>query len=179
MTSNADSIIDEGARQNMTRLLVFGNSGSGKSAFAKNLQSSKEIAHLDLDTLAWLPDPPPRRKPIKESLVAISDFITANSSWVIEGCYSDLLELVADEANEIVFLNLAVEDCVANALKRPFEPHKFSSAEAQEGNQVLLLQWIRDYSNREDECSYKAHREFFEKFSGKKSEYNSNHDGGE
>lgn len=94
---------------------------------------------------------------------------------MIEGCYTDLLELLTDEADEILFLNLPVDECIANALIRPFEAHKFSSAEAQDRNQTLLLQWIRDYTDREDECSYNAHREFFDKFNGKKTEANSKH----
>jgi len=127
-----------------------------------------------LDTLAWLPVTPPQRRPIEESLAAISDFIDVNESWVIEGCYTDLLELLANEADEFIFLNLKMDNCIANALVRPFEAHKFSSAEAQEQNQTLLLQWIREYKSREDECSYSAHRKFFDKFNGKKTENTTN-----
>lgn len=39
----------------MRRILIFGNSGSGKSTLAKKLCSSENLAHLDLDTLAWEP----------------------------------------------------------------------------------------------------------------------------
>ena len=156
----------------MTKVLVFGNSGSGKTTLAKNRVSAGEIAHLDLDTLAWLPSLPPRRRPIAESQATIVDFIEANESWVIEGCYTDLLELLTDEADEVVFLNLPINECIANALARPFEAHKFSSPEAQNRNQTPLLEWIRDYNNRDDECSYCAHREFFDKFKGTKREIN-------
>jgi adenylate kinase family enzyme len=156
----------------MTKVLIFGNSGSGKTTLAKNLAICGEIAHLELDTLAWLPTSPPLRRPIEESEATIAGFIKANKSWVVEGCYTDLLELLADAADEAVFLNLSIDQCIANALVRPFEAHKFSSPAAQELNQAPLIQWIKEYNDRNDECSYSAHREFFNKFTGSKKEIN-------
>ena len=39
------------------KLVIFGNSASGKSSLAKKLAEQAQLAHLDLDTLAWLPNP--------------------------------------------------------------------------------------------------------------------------
>lgn len=39
----------------MSNILIVGNSGSGKSTLATRLERELGIAHLDLDTLAWLP----------------------------------------------------------------------------------------------------------------------------
>jgi adenylate kinase family enzyme len=176
MATDPDAVFEDGwSSKNMAKILVFGNSGSGKTTFAKNLLSDGGTTHLELDTLAWLPVSPPRRRPIEESQATIKAFTETNESWVIEGCYTDLLELLIDEADEILFLNLPEDECIANALIRPFEAHKFSSAEAQERNQALLLQWIQDYKAREDDCSYNAHRELFDKFNGKKTEATSKH----
>ena len=49
------------------RILLFGNSGSGKSSLARRLCGAKGLAHLDLDTLAWEPTTPPTRRPLEES----------------------------------------------------------------------------------------------------------------
>lgn len=106
------------------RNLIFGNSGAGKSTLAKAIAREAGLAHLDLDTLAWEPVMPPQRKSLAESARLIKDFTTANESWVIEGCYADLLELLAEVADKIIFMNLAVELCQANARARPWEPHK-------------------------------------------------------
>ncbi len=35
------------------KVLVFGNSGSGKSTYAKALSKRHGLAHLDLDTIVW------------------------------------------------------------------------------------------------------------------------------
>ena len=46
----------------MDRIVIFGNSGSGKSTLAKDIAHNQNLAHLDLDTLAWLAEVPPRRR---------------------------------------------------------------------------------------------------------------------
>ena len=72
-----------------TRIVIFGNSGSGKSTLAKHLANGLKIAHLDLDTLAWLPTDVPERAPVADSMLSINAFTRTQKNWVIEGCYSD------------------------------------------------------------------------------------------
>jgi len=156
------------------QILIFGNSGSGKSTLAKKLCAAHKLNHLDLDTLAWEEASPPVRKAIHVSQQQIDEFISGNSGWIIEGCYSDLLELVIDDANEIVFLNLPVEACIENAKKRPWEPHKYSSKEEQGSNLDMLIDWISQYPERDDTFSAAAHRQLYEGFSGTKHMFTSN-----
>ena len=87
------------------KILVFGNSGSGKSTLARKLAVTENLAHLDLDNYAWLDTIPPQRAPVQESNARLQEFVRAEETWVIEGCYTDLLELLVCEANEIIFLN--------------------------------------------------------------------------
>jgi len=42
-----------------------------------------------------------------------------NESWIIEGCYTDLLNLLSPQANEIIYLNLPTDLCIENAKNRP------------------------------------------------------------
>lgn len=153
----------------MRTILVFGNSGCGKSTLAKQLCESDKLAHLDLDTLAWQATEPPLRKPLTESGEQIAQFIQANDSWVIEGCYTDLLELAASAASEIIFLNMAVEICIENAKNRPWEPHKYESKAAQDANLRMLIDWISQYSHRTDTFSAQSHQQFYAGFKGTKT----------
>ncbi|MBD2859515.1 AAA family ATPase [Spongiibacter sp. KMU-158] len=163
----------------MRKILIFGNSGSGKSTLAKRLANEQGLAHLDLDTVAWKTSSelepsssqtqrPPERMPLQESWQQLAPFINDHSGWVIEGCYTDLLELLASHASEIIFMNLSVEDCIANAKRRPWEPHKYESKAAQDANLMMLLDWIAQYPERDDTFSLKAHQQFYEGFGGDK-----------
>lgn len=158
----------------MRKILIFGNSGSGKSTLAKRLCQTEALAHLDLDTLAWQATMPPQRQPIVQSQAAINHFTDSHENWVIEGCYSDLLELLLDKATEIVFMDLPIEQCINNAKNRPWEPHKYPSPADQDANLDMLIQWIRQYENRQDCFSRQAHRMLYHRFSGIKQLKDSN-----
>ena len=158
----------------MRKILVFGNSGSGKSTLAKQLSEADGMAHLDLDTLAWLPVIPPQRAEIAESQQKIAAFLAAHETWVIEGGYADLLDIVGPQASEIIFLNLDVTQCIENAKNRPWEPHKYVSKQAQDKNLVMLIDWIKAYSERDDVFSHRAHLRFYDGFNGKKTMFVNN-----
>ncbi len=153
----------------MKKILIFGNSGSGKSTLAAKLSASDDTAHLDLDTLAWLPTVPPKRESLSISQEKIETFTSRNHNWIIEGCYTDLLEVVCPEATEIIYLNLPVELCIENTKSRPWEPHKYSSKKAQDENLNMLIKWITQYMKRDDEFSYKSHMKLYNSFTGIKS----------
>ena len=153
----------------MRKILVFGNSGSGKSTLAKSLASSEGLSHFDLDQIAWLPTNPPERMPLDESAQQINQFIATHSSWVIEGCYADLIEIATPHATEMIYLKLSIDDCVSNARNRPWEPHKYPSKELQDKNLDMLIEWIRTYPNRDDACSLAAHEKLYQDFQGIKT----------
>ena len=148
----------------MRKVLIFGNSGSGKSTLAKKLCESEGLSHLDLDTLAWEQSLPPERKPVIESKLEINKFMESNNAWVIEGCYTDLLECALEQASEIIYMNLAVELCIKNAKASPWEPHKYESKQAQDANLEMLIDWISDYATRSDTFSKAEHSRLFEQY---------------
>jgi adenylate kinase family enzyme len=160
----------------MQRILIFGNSGSGKSTLAKSYVVNYGYSHLDLDDLAWQDTAPPCRKPIEESAFQIKVFTDLHSDWVIEGCYTDLLELVLKDITKMIFLNPGIETCIDNCKSRPWEPHKYPTSKQQDDNLKMLIQWVRNYTERTDQFSLQAHRTLFDSFHGIKVEYQSNLD---
>lgn len=158
----------------MERILIFGNSGSGKSSLAKALSRLYQADHLDLDVIAWEADCPGVRVGFEESRCGLMRFIQETDSWVIEGCYSGLLMEAAAHCTEMIFLNPGVEACVENCGARHWEPHKYPSREAQDANLRMLVEWVREYETREDEFSLREHRKLFDTHEGRKVEYKSN-----
>ena len=150
----------------MKKILIFGNSGSGKTTLAKKLVEQYQVAHFDLDSIAWRAVEPPQRTLVSDCRALIDSFCNANESWVIEGCYTDLIELACDRANQMIFMNLPMAQCVNNALKRPWEPHKYPSKQAQDNNLPMLIDWIKGYETRDDTFSKSSHLALFEQFKG-------------
>jgi adenylate kinase family enzyme len=158
------------------RIVIFGNSGSGKSTLAKQYATLPGVVHLDLDTLAWKVDEPGVREDLNKSKQLIDTFTSANTNWVIEGCYASLILLAANKASEIIFLNPGIKACQSNCRARPWEPHKYKSKEDQDKNLEMLLAWVADYESRTDEFSLAAHKAIFENFNGNKEEITSNNE---
>ena len=153
----------------MKKILIFGNSASGKSTLAKTLSKQQGLAHLDLDTLAWLPESPPQRCPLEYSQREILNFIHTENCWVIEGCYSDLLSFAIEFSTEVIFMNISILNCINNARNRPWEPHKYVSKNEQDKNLEMLIDWITDYKVRTDTFSHVSHQKLFDAFKGKKT----------
>lgn len=158
----------------MSRIVILGNSGSGKTSLARRLSTQAGCEHFDLDDIAWKAADPPVRESIEKSSAAIDGFVSHHATWIIEGCYSSLISHAAKYADRMYFLNIGVEACVENCRSRPWEPEKYPSKEAQDENLAMLVEWVRSYETRDDEFSLREHRRVFESFEGPKSEIRSN-----
>jgi adenylate kinase family enzyme len=146
------------------RIVIFGNSGSGKSTMARLLEDDLGLPVLDLDTLTW--EESAVRKPLTDSLRLLEEFMHASEGWIIEGCYGDLIEAAAKHCTELRFLNPGVEACIANCRSRPWEPHKYQTQAEQDEALAFLIDWVRQYESRKDEFGLQRHREVFERFTG-------------
>ena len=152
------------------RLVVVGNSGSGKSTFARRVAAEHGLSYLELDQIVWEPHQVAVAQPIEAARAELATFIAAHQRWVIEGCYGDLAAAALPACTELLFLNPGVAACVANNRRRPWESHKYDSAAEQERMLPRLLAWVAAYYTRDDAWSYAYHRRLFDAFAGAKRE---------
>ena len=153
------------------RVLVFGNSGSGKSTFARHLSQRYDLPHLDLDSIVWEPGQIAVQRQPEAISASLTAFLEENRNWVIDGCYGELVEAASSHCTELVFLNPGLETCLKHNRTRPWEPHKYVSKEAQDSMLENLQAWVAGYYERQDQWSYYAHRRIFDSFTGPKSEH--------
>ncbi len=170
------------------KVLVFGNSGSGKSTYARALAAREGLAHLDSDSIVWGFGEPGKIAVLKRAIAteastrqlqrpdeavaaSLRNFIDSHAAWVIEGCYGELVRAASAHCTLLVFLNPGIDACLANNLKRPWEPHKYASLELQNSMLDQLQGWVAGYYQRTDAWSYRVHREIFDAFAGSKVEH--------
>ena len=110
------------------------------------------------------------QRPIDDVLTSLTMFMKSNESWVIEGCYGELVEAASSFCSELVFLNPGIETCLKNNLQRPWEPHKYESKDAQDSMLTNLQAWVAGYYERTDDWSHYAHRKIFDSHAGAKRE---------
>jgi adenylate kinase family enzyme len=155
----------------MMRVLVFGNSGSGKSTYARTLADQEGVPHLDLDSIVWEPHQIAVLRVPETIRQSLEQFLATHDSWVIEGCYGELIDAAALQCTELVFLNPGLAACLSNNARRTWEPHKYASADEQNAMLPILSAWVTDYYHRTDQWSYQAHRRIFDAHSGVKIEH--------
>jgi adenylate kinase family enzyme len=150
------------------RIAIIGNSGSGKSTLSRDLSARGVVAVLDLDTIAWKPGPTIERRSTDSVREDLQCFCAAHESWIVEGCYGNLVEIVLPQQPELIFVDPGEAACIENCRRRPWEPHKYASKAAQDANLEFLLNWVRDYYHRDDDCSFRRHLAIFESYAGPK-----------
>lgn len=152
------------------RIAIFGNSGSGKTTLAQQLARGGAIPVLDLDTIVWEPNQIAVRRPADAVLADLDRFCATNESWIIEGCYGDLIAAALPFRPELIFVNPGLDACLRNCRSRPWEPHKYASPAEQDQHLAFLLGWVRDYYHRDGDMSLGAHRALFDAYDGPKRE---------
>jgi len=150
------------------RIAIVGNSGSGKTTLARRLNEGKDVAVLDLDTVAWEPDKIAVARPFDAAADDVREFCESQESWIIEGCYAGLIEAGLEFEPLLLVLDPGLERCRQNCLSRPWEPHKYASKEEQDKGLAFLLDWVEDYYSRDGDMSLAAHKSVFEIYSGPK-----------
>jgi hypothetical protein len=85
------------------RVSVVGNSGSGKTTLAVGLAGAMGVPHLELDSVFHQPN----WQPLETELfrARVTEFIAADS-WVVDGNYSKVQDLIWLRADTVVWLDL-------------------------------------------------------------------------
>ena len=143
---------------NLTRTLIIGNSGSGKSWLAQRLAGQLRVPWTDLDRIHWLSDEHSIARPRNEAL-GMARIAADEERWLIEGVYGWIASELLSRATALIWLSLGDEDCVANIRRR----------ETQDDERlVALLEWAGSYRKRDDSSGFAAHQRLFEGFTGSK-----------
>lgn len=152
------------------RVALLGNSGSGKSTLAAWLAERSGLPLLDLDTVAWESGEIAVARPVGAAEADVRDFCGSRSSWVVEGCYANLVGQALAYSPTLVFLDPGEAQCLANCRRRPWEPHKYPTRAQQDERLPYLLEWVSEYYMRGGPMSYSAHRRLYADYEGSKLE---------
>jgi adenylate kinase family enzyme len=100
----------------MERIMVIGISpGVGKSTFARELGKALKIDVYHLDSLYWKPN---WVEASIEEFSKAQQKIVMKPRWIIDGNYSNTLEIRAAHANTIIYLELPLYICLYRVVKR-------------------------------------------------------------
>lgn len=118
----------------MQRISIVGTSGSGKTTLARQVSQILGIPHIELDTLNWepnwveVPDEVMQERVIKA--------LSANS-WVVDGNYSQVRDVVWAKADTVVFLDYSFLLVISRLLRRTLQ-RSLTQQEVCNGNRESL-----------------------------------------
>lgn len=148
------------------KFAIIGNTGSGKSTLARTLASEFSCHVLDLDLVFW--DSGTVERPSAERIAEVQRFCRGQESWIVEGCYTDLITASLAWKPELILMDPGQEVCISNCRRRPYEPHKYQTKEEQDRHLDLLLAWASDYYAGDGLISHLRHKELFDLYDGPK-----------
>ncbi len=151
------------------KVAIVGNSGSGKSTLAEKIHSQTGAPILQLDNITWDRKQIQKRREISDSLDALKQFTDSHSpSWIVEGCYGELIESLFSLRPMLIFLDPGEAVCLKHCQNRGWERHKYPSKDEQDKYLPFLLSWVSEYYRREGPMSYQFHRALYDRYSGPK-----------
>jgi adenylate kinase family enzyme len=157
------------------RIVIIGNSGSGKSYFAKQLAELMKTRVIHFDEHFWEPGGFNKKRPsdmVHEEIKLLSQ----EEKWIMEGVFGDLASTALGNATALIFLDKSWEECEAALMNRGSESSKqLDSIEAEKNFQELLV-WAKAYWDRENSRSQKGHQKLYSDFKGTKVVFRSRAD---
>lgn len=99
----------------MTRVLIIGSSGAGKSTFARRLGERTGLEVIHLDRLYWRPS---WTEPSKEEWKGIVTDALARDNWIMDGNYGGTMEMRLAACDTVIFLDMPRWLCVYRVIMR-------------------------------------------------------------
>ena len=115
----------------MQRIAIVGCPGSGKSTIGRQIASTLNASHVELDALFHQPDWEPT--PIPEFRAKVIEALTAER-WVVDGNYRQVEDLVQGGADTIIWLDLARWRVITRIVRRSLQ-RLITREELWNGNQ--------------------------------------------
>ncbi|WP_411879143.1 AAA family ATPase [Polaromonas sp. YR568] len=149
------------------KIVIIGNSGSGKTWLATRLAALASVSVVHLDELFWLPGGFDKKRPDEEaaSLIAQS---RNTPGWVVEGVFGELAAPFLEDAQALVWLNPDWAVCRQRLLARGSESKAHMERAQSDTGLARLLEWASAYPSRGDSRSYAGHLSLFQHFQGHK-----------
>jgi adenylate kinase family enzyme len=128
----------------MQRVAVIGSGGAGKSTLSRQIGAIADLPVIHLDHHYWSPGwvatPDPEWAVIQRELLAAD-------RWVVDGNYGGTLDLRAELADTIVFLDLPRRVCLSRALRRVRSP-RLQAPGCPQRVDFAFLRWIWSFPYR-------------------------------
>jgi adenylate kinase family enzyme len=141
-----------------SRIVIVGTTCSGKTTLARKLASLLSVDHIELDQLHWRENW--TEAPLQEFRLSV-DAATDRSSWIVDGNYSVVRDIVWRKATHIIWLEYpfftVFGRCFSRTVMRSYTREKLFSnnretlAKSFLSTDSIILWMLKTYHRRKKE----------------------------
>jgi len=124
------------------RIVVVGTSGAGKTTMARQIAAALELPCIELDRLHWGPNWQALSETDPDEFVRRVGAAIAAESWVSDGNYAIVRDLLWRRATHLVWLDYSRAVIMYRVIKRSIE-RAFDQTELWAGNKEDWRRWWR------------------------------------
>ena len=114
----------------MTRVMIIGCGGAGKSTLAKQLHQITGLKLIHLDQHYWKPN---WVETEKQEWQRIVEQLSEQQDWIIDGNYGGTMDLRLQKADTIIFLDRSRWLCLFRVCKRLFSNYGKTRSDMGDG----------------------------------------------
>jgi adenylate kinase family enzyme len=151
----------------MNKIIIVGNSGSGKTWLGARMAHLLGVRHIALDVIFWESGGYNRKRDACEVQADLQK-IHSSGTWLVEGVFGHLADVFISFADTLIYMDLPWEECKKNLLSRGSESSRQLDPKKAEENFHALLEWAEAYKTRGSKASKMYHDFLFDNFSGDK-----------
>ena len=150
------------------RILIIGNSGSGKTWLGKALSEKKKISLFQMDNIKW--DQSGYEIP-RSSLDIEKDLedVKNQEKWILEGVFGKMAQNCLPFTKHLIWLDLPWEQCQKNLLIRGPQFDNILNNNEKEKALKGLIEWASTHYSRNDANSWSFFDQLYTDFNGKKT----------
>lgn len=149
------------------RILIIGNSGSGKSWLGAALSQTLNIPLFHMDTIRWKQD----GYGIHRSALDIDkdlDSIKSQDLWILEGVFGKMADACLPFSSLLIWLDLPWTECKQNLIARGPQFREYLNPIESENALAKLIDWASEHELRDDANSWDYFNDLYTKFNHKK-----------
>ena len=147
------------------KIVIIGNSGSGKTWVAHVISHSIAAPLVHLDEIFWEPGGFDEKRSA-EVVGALVEHAKRKDSWIAEGVFGELAQKFLEDADWLVWLDLHRPICRRRLEARGSESKRNLDREQSQAGLERLLEWASTYYERNDMRSFPGHKQLFDGFAG-------------